>query len=273
MPYEKTVSRAEPGLIVFILDDSISMSDALPGTSDAKYVWVERYIKAILKELLARCTTVRGDVTVVKPRYFVYFVIYGDEPSITWNPPQSDIQSVLTKYASNQYSLGLGGNLSGTNARAGFEMAFGFLQKAVAQYQTSFPPIIFHLTDGESQTDAEPIAQQIGRLNTCDGNMLVVNAFLGASTQLRYSDPNDFPGYVSESEAGPSDYARRLFRMSSVMPSTIQSNLVADGIFPNIRECSRLFFDVRTKDMLKHVIQVVGSQGKSTRELTAHSDI
>jgi hypothetical protein len=45
------------------------------------------------------------------------------------------------------------------------------------------------------------------------------------------------------------------------MPDTIHQNLVADGIFPKLRSGSRLFFDVRTKEMLKNVLQVVGSIG------------
>ena len=74
-------------------------------------------------------------------------------------------------------------------------------------------------------------------------------------------DPEDFPGYVDASEAGPSPDNLRLFEMSSVAPDTIHRNLVDEGIFPNLRPGSRLFFDVRTRDMLKHVIQIVGSIG------------
>ena len=54
MPYAKLVSRAMPGFILLLLDDSGSMSDPLSGTSDAKYLWVERYFGIILRELLAR---------------------------------------------------------------------------------------------------------------------------------------------------------------------------------------------------------------------------
>ena len=43
MSYEKKISRQNPGLIVGVLDDSGSMQDNLPGTSDPKYKWVERY--------------------------------------------------------------------------------------------------------------------------------------------------------------------------------------------------------------------------------------
>ena len=49
--------------------------------------------------------------------------------------------------------------------------------------------------------------------------------------------------------------------VSSVCPPTIGHNLVDEGIFPAFRLGSRLYFDVRTKEMLKQVIQSVGSVG------------
>ena len=49
--------------------------------------------------------------------------------------------------------------------------------------------------------------------------------------------------------------------MSSVAPEAITANLKADNIFPQLRDGCRLFFDVRTREMLKHVIQVIGSMG------------
>jgi hypothetical protein len=100
-------------------------------------------------------------------------------------------------------------------------------------------------------------------LSSNDGNVLLVNAYIGTSTQLNYKDQNDFPGYLDEQEVGPNNDNLRLFRMSSVVPGTMRQNLINDGIFPAIRENVRLFFDVRTKEMLKHVIQVVGSANRS----------
>ena len=91
--------------------------------------------------------------------------------------------------------------------------------------------------------------------------MLVVNAYIGTQTSLNYQGPEDFPGYLDVSEAGPGNDNIRLFEMSSVAPDCIVDNLKAEGIFPEFRSGARLFFDVRTKEMLKHVIQVIGSIG------------
>ncbi|MHC4799408.1 MAG: vWA domain-containing protein [Planctomycetota bacterium] len=262
MNYEKKVSRTEPALVVLILDDSGSMEDPLPGTTDAKFQWVERLTGVILKELLARSTELKGNTAQVKPRYFVYVIVYGSKPNI-WGAGEMDIKAVVEKYANDGNCLGLGGKLGGTNAAAAFQKALEYLKEAVRdeRFRKSFPPMVFHLTDGMSATDASPIAEQIKKLSTEDGNVLVVNAYIGTETNLSYKGPDDFSGYVDVSHVGDDKDNLRLFSMSSEAPACTRQNLIDDGIFPNIQEGTRLFFDVRTKDMLKHAIQVVGSLG------------
>ncbi|NLX15204.1 MAG: hypothetical protein GXY44_16370 [Phycisphaerales bacterium] len=260
--YDKKVSRAEPGLIFMILDDSGSMSDALAGTSDAKFKWVERYVGIIWKELVLRSTEVKGDTVVVKPRYYTHTILYGSQANV-WGNGIMDIQDTVEKYTQSGNSLGLGGRLGGTDAQNAFQQAYAILQQAAADpcFKNSFPPMVFHLTDGESQSDAQAIAQQVKQLATIDGQVLSVNAYIGTQTNLGYKGPEDFPGYVSTSDVGSNSDNLRLFEMSSEMPECMHHNLVDDGIFPQLRPGSRLFFDVRTKEMLKHVIQVVGSIG------------
>jgi hypothetical protein len=260
--YEKLISRKEPGVVVFVLDDSFSMGELLPGTSDPKFTWVERYGGHLLEEMLARSTVPAGEQLVIKPRYFIYTIMYGGEARV-WGDGLEDIQAVVERYAAAGRSFGLGGRISCTDTARAFQAAPAFLQTAVVdeRFRTSFPPMVFHLTDGESQTNARPIAEQLGKLATADGNVLVVNAYIGTQTSLAYTGPADFPGYITPEEAGTNPYNLTLFDMSSEMPPCIRQNLVDDGIFPAIRPSARLFFDVRTKEMLKHVIQVVGSIG------------
>ena len=266
MPYQLKVERAHPTLITMILDDSGSMSSHMVGTSDARYEWVERYTGIILKELLGRSTELQGESAVVKPRYYLDIIRYGSSPSV-WNSEELDIGTAVSRFGEQSNSFGLGGHLGGTDTAAAFRLAAERLQSAIAKerFQCSFPPIVFHLTDGESDTDAEPYADLIRQMHTSDGNILIVNGYIGTATNLNYRDSSDFPGYLTEDEVGMDPCNLRLFRMSSVIPSTIRENLIEDGIFPVIRENARLFFDVRTKEMLKHVIQVVGSGGSRMR--------
>lgn len=262
MSYEQKISTQKPGLVVLLLDDSGSMKENLAGTSDPRYKWTERYAGYILKELLDRSSDMKGDNLVVKPRYCIHVIKYGSRTEL-WGNPEMEIQSAVELYSRSGNSLGLGGHLQGTNARAAFEQALNYLNKAVAseRFNNSFPPMVLHLTDGESHTDAKPVADQIRQLSTTDGNVLVVNAYIGTQTSLNYNNPEEFPGYLDVSEAGPSVDNIRLFEMSSQVPKCIEENLKADGIFPNLRSGSRLFFDVRTKEMLKNVFQLIGSLG------------
>ena len=111
------------------------------------------------------------------------------------------------------------------------------------------------------RSSLQPLGTAAGQSGDSPGHVLVVNSFIGTQTSLAYKDPEDFTGYLTEGEAGPDEDNVRMFRMSSEVPQCVQRNLVDDGIFPEMREGCRLFFDVRTKEMLKHVIQVVGSLG------------
>jgi hypothetical protein len=258
----RKVERQHPTLICMILDDSGSMTESLPGTSDPKYVWVERFSGIILKELLARSMEPKGETYIVKPRYYVDVIKYGTK-SIPWITDISPIDQAIEEFGKSDNSFQLGGKLGGTDAAQAFQLALQRVKNALKNdlFADSFPPMIFHLTDGMSDTNPESFANELKELSTTDGNILVVNAFIGANTSLSYTNENDFPGYLNENEVGANQDNLRLFRMSSVMPSTIRENLINDNIFPQIRENARLFFDVRTKEMLKHVIQVVGSTG------------
>jgi len=260
--YDKKISTKQPGLVLNALDDSESTSSPFPGTTDSIYTWIERFTKFNTKEMMNRSTDISGGEGKIKPRYFISNVLYGSLPEV-WGEPIMDIQSVIKKYAEDGNSFGLGGLKGGTDAEAAFKKAYEILKEAVKdpRFKDSFPPMLFHLTDGLSATDASPIAEKIKELSTSDGNVIIVNAFIGTETSLEYTDQEDFPGYTTEEEAGPSPDNIRLFNMSSEMPEAIYNNLVNDCIFPQLRENSRLFFDVRTKEMLKHTLQVVGSIG------------
>lgn len=266
MPYEKRVERAHPALIQMILDDSGSMQETMPGTSDTRYQWVERYAGTILTELLARSTTFAGNTPTVRPRYYLDVLKYGNTV-VPWSENELDIGAAAKQFDAASGSFGLGGKLDGTDTASAFKAAYDRMQVMLnkEQYRNSFPPMIFHLTDGESQTDAEAIARQIATLSTADGNVLIVNGYIGTQTALSYTDHRDFAGYVAEAEVGSNPDNLRLFHMSSVVPDTIRQNLIEDAIFPSIRPDARLFFDVRTKDMLKHVLAVVGSSGSRMR--------
>ena len=105
----------------------------------------------------------------------------------------------------------------GTPMCQAMTQAHGVLSRWIAQHSTSFPPIVFNFTDGES-TDGNPTnaANTIQNLTTSDGNALLFNVHLSSTDAA----PILFP----DSEAGlPDDYAKLLFRISSTLPDAMRN--------------------------------------------------
>ena len=144
----------------------------------------KKYLSGELR--VERSTDVKGSGIVVKPRYYLHVIKYGSSPQL-WANPQMDIKTAVEQFANASNSMELGGLLGATDAKAAFAQAYDCLQQAVAseRFRDSFPLMLFHLTDGESQTDAQPEAQEIMQLSVNDGEVLVVNAYIDTPQAMR----------------------------------------------------------------------------------------
>lgn len=93
-----------------------------------------------------------------------------------------------------------------------FRLTRGLLNEWLQGHNHSFPPVVLHLTDGES-TDDDPsnIAQEILSLGTSDGQVLLCNCHVSSRHAMKIEYPSD------ESRL-PDDFARTLFRISSPLP-------------------------------------------------------
>jgi len=101
--------------------------------------------------------------------------------------------------------------------------AHEMLSEWIAQHPRSFPPIVVHITDGESQDgDPIPYAEAVKKLATEDGNVLLFNCHLSMTA----ADPFMFP---ASSGGLPDDLARVLFEMSSVLPDPFVRHALAEG--------------------------------------------
>jgi hypothetical protein len=95
-----------------------------------------------------------------------------------------------------------------------------FLKK----HPTCFPPLVINITDGKATDGSpEPYATALKNLASKDGNVLLFNAHLSA----RDAPAIEFPD--SESSL-PDDYARMLFRMSSLLPVKVLSAARNEGL-------------------------------------------
>jgi hypothetical protein len=96
------------------------------------------------------------------------------------------------------------------------QLAESVLSGWASNHPKSFPPILIHITDGES-TDGNPIlhAMRIQKIRTNDGAALIFNIHISSTI----SDPIMYP---FDTTALPDDFARQLFAMSSSLPSAMQ---------------------------------------------------
>lgn len=92
----------------------------------------------------------------------------------------------------------------------------------------SFPPIVFHITDGNATdgkaTDLISIANDIKHTGTNDGHTLLVNVHIGSGHEY-CSRGVLFPSYVDRHSA--SEQMATLFAMSSEVPNTLLNQLPA----------------------------------------------
>jgi hypothetical protein len=121
-----------------------------------------------------------------------------------------------------------------------FFRVFGLLAAWIADHPASFPPIVIHVTDGQSHgRDPNGPAAALKSLHTSDGNVLLFHCCLST---FRVVEPDSFGFHVegmslpaeplwfpASAEELPDDAARALFEMSSVLPETMRAVLTGQG--------------------------------------------
>ena len=101
--------------------------------------------------------------------------------------------------------------------------AHQMLSQWISEHPRSFPPIVIHISDGESQDgDPIPYAEAVRNLATEDGNVLLLNCHLSVTA----ADPFMFP---ARDDYLPDELARVLFHMSSVLPEPFVRQGRAEG--------------------------------------------
>ena len=236
MPYTAEISRANPTCFLLLVDQSGSMAEPFggkPGKSKAE--GVAEAVNRLLQTLVARCA--KGEY--ILDRYYVGVIGYGGEVRLGFSIDglAGDVLQQISRIGAsplrienraNPVSTG-GGALQDHNIRlpvwfepraqgktpmcSALRAARDVLSGFISRYPVCFPPIVINISDG-AVTDGvfEPEALALWNLKSDDGNVLLFNIHLSA----RDERPILFP---SEDVDLPDEYARRLFSMSSVLPS------------------------------------------------------
>jgi len=234
MSYTAQITRANPTLIVFLLDQSGSMADPFGGDKAARKAdFVAGVVNHALHDLVIRCTKTEE----VRDYYHVAVVGYGRTVGTALAGALSDRALVpVSAVADNPVRIesgykrvpdGVGGYVEmpvrypvwvhahadgGTPMCRALEHVREILTGWLGAHPRGFPPTVLHLTDGES-SDGDPLeaGQEIKSLSTDDGPVLLFNCHVSASRAHKVEYPED----ESLLRDG---FARTLFRISSTLP-------------------------------------------------------
>ncbi|HKZ54027.1 MAG TPA: vWA domain-containing protein [Anaerolineales bacterium] len=233
MAYQEEISRNNPALFVFLLDQSGSMKDAWGDYSSSKAQGAADAVNRMLSNLVIRCS--KGES--VRDYFNISVIGYGSSeghvgPALS-GPLSGKDNVTISELANSPARVedrvikqpdGAGGIV---DASVKFPVWFeptaqkdtpmcGALRYArrvvsewVGQHPNSFPPIAINITDGEA-TDGDPKepAKDLRALGTSDGELLLFNCHISSLGGSKVF----FPESV---EQIPDEYGKRLFEMSS----------------------------------------------------------
>jgi curved DNA-binding protein CbpA len=242
MSYKAEISRTNPTLFVFLLDQSGSMSGQFGGQSSgiSKASGVADAINRMLSNLAIRCS--QGET--VRDYFHISILGYGAQsgqvsPALSGALAGKEVVTIgeIDRSPARiedrviKQPDGAGGVVdmpvkfpiwfepvsgSDTPMAKALHEAKRIVENWISNHRTAFPPIVINLTDGES-TDSDPVApaKNLTNLSTDDGNVLLFNCHISSIV----SAPVLFP---ESGSSVPDQYGKKMFEMSSPLtPSMI----------------------------------------------------
>jgi uncharacterized protein YegL len=246
-PYTAQISRETPSALVFLLDQSGSMTgeiyDSVLGKNVSKADKLTEAVNKILNDLLDRCKKSEG----YRDYFDIAIIGYGGEDSnkanFAWQGNLKDkrwvkVSELVDNYVSKE-TISIEQNIRGkivyadtvylkwiepkavfrTPMNSAMLLALDLLQEWIVNHKGKdvYPPTIINITDGQL-TDATfeevlKTAQRIKQLHTIDGNVLVFNLHIAESDDTSVLFPQ------GKDELPNDMFAGLLFDMSSDLPS------------------------------------------------------
>jgi hypothetical protein len=233
-PYSQEISRQNKACFLFLLDQSFSMEEPLGSSANRKCDELVTAINGWLQNMAIRASGDQSANPIIESallgplagRTLVSITEIGSYPARidTRNQfiPDEETGEMIEVPCEvpvwvDPVSEG------GTPMCHMLYRAHEILSDWIRQHPRSFPPIVVHISDGESQDgDPAPYAEAVRNLATEDGSVLLFNCHLSMTA----ADPFMFP---SSEEGLPDELARVLFRMSSELPEPFVRHAVSEG--------------------------------------------
>lgn len=235
MAYETEISRMNPTCFIFLIDQSGSMKDPFPETNRRKAENVADAVNRLLQNLVIRSSKSEG----VRDYFYISVIGYGANTGPAFQGKLAGKEIVpISEVAMNPARIeerskkvedGAGGLVDqtvkfpiwfdpigdgGTPMCKAMGIAEQILRGWLAHHPDCFPPIVIHITDGES-TDGDPtkVMEQLTTLASGDGNVLLFNVHLSSNPNAKVIE---FPTSGVEL---PDRYAQMLFSTASPLTS------------------------------------------------------
>lgn len=252
MAYRQEISRQNKACFLFLLDQSFSMEEPLGGGVNRKCDELCTAINGWLQNMAIRASGDQGIKDWMDIGVFGYRTDPHGNPiiesalqgplagrpivsisEIGMNPARIEqrVQYIPDESTGEMFEMPCDVPIwvdpkseGGTPMCNMMYMAHQFLSEWISAHPYSFPPIVVHITDGESQDgDPRPYAQALTNLATNDGNVLLFNCHLSMTAAEGFMFPASSAGL-------PDPLAEVLFDMSSVLPESFYQHAVMEGL-------------------------------------------
>lgn len=219
MTYTQEISRATPGCIMFLIDQSGSMEEPFAGDETTlKKDGVASAVNRILLELILKSVKDQDE----GPRHYfdIGMVAYGETvgPAFGGELTGREIVSIteLTEHPLEpEQPLWLEPRAAGrTPMGESINLAGRILAKWANEHLESFPPIVINISDGAATDDPDVWVERLKSIRTNDGHLLFFNLNVA-----RFRDEPVM--FAASDDELPNDYARTLFGYSSELPPSM----------------------------------------------------
>ena len=253
MPYEAEISRSHPTAFLFLIDQSGSMDENMPeGVSKARAA--ADAINKLIDNLITHCSKGLSDSGEEDVRDYFYLGVMGYNGhgvadalpgpiALDALRPISRVARHPLRVEERQKSIadGAGGVIQvnakfrvwfdpvsdgGTPMCEALRKAAEVVATFLGAHPDCFPPLVINITDGQATDgDPEPEAAVIRELTSTDGGALLFNVHISGD----YGDGVFLP---ADQEQLSGNYARQLFRMSSLLPPIMFGRATGMGLSP-----------------------------------------